>query len=183
MTDNSALGLTKVTRQVVAKGEAATIECALTKDLASPALEAMMQLKECIWPDPDGRALPDEQQANDLAMLLELIEDLASGEDPPAGFYNFLKDGIWELKVHGIRMTFYDTDGAGRLVTRGFERSDRDHRLKLLPMDFGSTIRLGHTFGKPVSVRRTEPEELKSAFQVRKEDLQHDERNRKQNGW
>lgn len=182
LTSNRDLGLHKVSRAVIVRGQMAIVECAVTESGVSPALDAIEQLRNRSWPDPDGRTLPDEAQALDYAMLMELIQDVADGGYGPVGYTNYLRDGVWEFKVRGIRMTFYDTDGRGSSVDKSFKRDDVDWRRKLLPDDFGEIIRLGHTFGKAAGIRVTPRADLVRAFIVRKEDLDHDRRARGQNG-
>lgn len=171
---HGGLGLTKVSRRVVKDGKWAMVECALRADGTSPAIELFDRLKEQMWDDPDSQALPDEYQASILFRLYAAIEGISDGEDPEPGVLEFLRNGIWQLNVASLRLTFYDTDGKGSCPSLHFVPERQFDGTYRLPDSFAEIIRLGHYFGKPRAVRRTPKEHLRTAFAVRKEDMEYD---------
>ena len=165
----------EVERRKVVEGPWAMFECAVCTDLTSPASQALDELAKGVFPDPEQDRYPDKRQVQDRFLLLDLMHRIAGGDDFLGTSMNYLRDGIWELKVGAIRMSFYDTDGFGYPATTCFtEGTGIDWKAKLLPEDFGFLVRLGYTFGKPLNVRKTRVEDLKLAELVRKEDLEHD---------
>lgn len=160
------------------RGSYCQIECAIREDGSEPSSELLSVLAAQMWPDPDADELPDSYQAGILARLYAALEDVAAGEDPAEGMYNYLNEGMWEFKVSTLRLTFYDTDGAGSSTSIASDATTAwDGSAKhYLPEEFGldGIVRLGHHFPKPRSVRRTPEADLKQAFVVREEDFSHD---------
>ena len=170
--------MSKVNRQILADGEFHEIACAVLKDgKTSPVLELLAQLDAGVWPDPSVDEFPDERQARDRARFFAEIEHLANEGEPLRG-YNYLHDGIWELKIGPLRVTFYDTPGDGTFTAKkgrkaeGYWSASSFH----FPHDFDRYVRLGHYFAK--TGRKTLPADLQRSFDVRQEDLEHDRRAR-----
>jgi hypothetical protein len=164
-----------VSRIVVAEGSHAVVECAVRADGAtSPAADFLAQLGSGRWHDPQSEVEPDMRQVSLRDRLLALVEHLANGYDPPRNMFNYLDDGMWELKVTNARLTFYDTDGRGDSVTRQAEFADdwRGEPQARLPEDFGGIIRLGHSFAKVG--QKTLRTDIDQAMRLREEDLAHD---------
>lgn len=171
-----ALQSSKVNRRVVADGGHCEVSCAVRADgTTSPASDLFDQLAANTWADPHADKLPDERQTRHRDRLIALCEALADGNDLPNGSFNALQAGIWELKVDGIRVTFYDTDGTGSYVDTAPEYEDTwdGGRRPVFPMDdLEEHIRLGHCFAK--TTQKTTDEDLHQSQQVREEDLAHD---------
>lgn len=168
----------KVTRTVVVDGAYAEIACAVRSDGTVPAMVLLEELEQGVWNDPQAVELPDERQVDDRIRLLALIEMLGEDGEIPRdtiqGGYNRLGDqGMWELKVGTIRLTFYDTDGVGGFVPKlGTKEDTWNGYYWQLPDDFDEFIRLGFAFGK--SEAKTKRDDLYEAHSVRAEDLEHD---------
>lgn len=170
------LRLTKVQRRVVADGSCFEVSCAISADgTTSPASAVIDELSEGMWADPEATELPDEYQPRLRTRLLAHVKQLAEEGDLPPSAYNRLREGIWELKVESIRMTFYDTDGDGGWTPKNGERLDTwDGYRWDLPQDFDDYIRLGHCF--PKTGQKTSEEDLNASCTIREEDVQHDRR-------
>lgn len=167
--------MTKVDRRVVADGDYFEVACAVAADgVTSPAAVVIDELEVGMWADPDAEALPDEYQPKLRTRLLAHIKQLATQGELPAKAYNRLQDGVWELRVESVRMTFYDTDGEGgwspktgeKLVTWDGYRWD-------LPDDFDEYLRLGHCFAKVG--QKTPPGDIDKSRTMREEDVSHDQ--------
>lgn len=165
--------MAKVTRRLVADGDAYEISCALRSDGTSPAAELLDALDDQMWPDPEAELLPDEYQATTRRRLIAHIEMLAWEGDLPRQAYNRLEDGIWEIKVGNLRLSFFDTDGVGGFEPKLGESGPAwdGSALHLLP-EFDDYIRLGHHF--PKQSQRTTYEDLQECQNVRLEDVTHD---------
>ena len=172
----ATLQSSKVARRVVADGTYCEVACAVLADgVTSPASDLLDQLDEAMWPDPEVDQLPDERQTRHRSRLISLCEALADGDDLPAGSWNALPEGMLELKVDGIRVTFYDTDGHGNYSSAAPEYTDRwdGTRQPVLPIDdFQEHIRLGHCF--PKTTQKTTMKDIQRSQQVREEDVSHD---------
>ncbi len=169
------LGLTKAERRKVNEGRYATIECAIRKDGSSPASDLLDELEGHIWCDPLADELPDAYQAKLYARLLAEIENLADGYDPSPQHLNYLDNGIWELKITNLRLTFYDTDGRGSPCTQHSDvEFELGRKVHCLPEQFGRAgiIRLGHHF--PKQSQKTTERDLQLSSTVRREDLSLD---------
>lgn len=168
------LRLTKVQRRVVADGAFYEVSCAVAADeVTAPSAQVLDELRSGMWADPEAEVLPDEYQPRLRTRLLAHVTQLAQdGELPPHAF-NRLDDGIWELKVESIRMTFFDTDGAGNWTPKMGGRIETwdGHRWDL-PEDFDEYIRLGHCFAK--EGQKTPPEHIEASCTMREEDVYHD---------
>lgn len=171
------LRLPKVQRMVIADGEYCEVACAVRADgITSPAAQLLEELSSGNWPDPHAEELPDEHQVKLHRRLIAHAEQLANGEYLPPTAYNRLVEGIWELKVETVRLTFYDTDGEGHWTPKsGTSVATWDGRNRVeLPEDFDEFLRLGHAFAK--TSQRTLEADLQESMQVREEDVQHDAR-------
>lgn len=169
------LRLTKVRRIVVADGDFYEVACAVVADgVSSPAATLLEELKEGMWADPQADVLPDEYQPRLRTRLLAHITELAKTGDLPPRAYNRLEDGVWEIKVEGIRLTFYDTDGAGGWVPKQGETVPTwDGRQRHeLPDDFDQYVRLGHHF--PKKGQKAARADIDRSIEVRTEDVSHD---------
>ncbi len=165
--------MTKQARRVVADGETYEICCALREDGSSPTSDLLDKLEEMVWPDPAATELPDEYQTSLRRRLIAHVEMLAEEGDLPRSAYNRLQDGIWELKVGNLRVSFYDTDGKGGFTAKDGESSPSwdGGTLHFLP-EFDENIRLGHTFAK--EGQQTKSEDIEACRLTREEDLAHD---------
>ncbi|MBH0023811.1 hypothetical protein [Salinibacterium sp. SWN248] len=138
-------------------------------DGSLPAVSLLDGLEEETLPDFDGPA-----------RLLEGLEDkiwaLCTGEDLPLAAYNYLHDGIWELREKNVRLTYYDTDGIGNFSPKSGERKwamgQGKNRNFYIPEEMDKFIRLGHWFKK--IGQKTDEADLQNSYQVRVEDLEHD---------
>lgn len=149
-------------------------------DGSSPVSEALEELQRGEWlSDPDhadGEPWPDERQVDDRLKLLSLIRYMADhGEPASSTSMNLLVDGIWEFKVGGKRIPFFDTAGDGACTPKPRVASKEDavpgSMYWWIP-EFDDYLRLTHLFGK--DAQRTRPEELAHARKIRGEDLSHD---------
>lgn len=167
--------MTKVNRIVVYEGHHCKIECGIREDGSEPAHALLTELQNRVWPDPEADELPDSYQVRTYTRLLAAIHDVANGDDPEPHMHNFLGDGMWEFKVNNLRLTYYDTNGAGESTTIGSEEEWRwDGSKHRMPEDFGTEglVRLGHHFAK--QTQKTSRRDLDEAFAVRREDFHHD---------
>ena len=110
-------------------------------------------------------------------VLMDLIDAIAAGEQIPASRYNYLDDGMWELKPKGkLRATFYDTDGLGHYTPKRGDRrwstGEGKERNFYVETEKDTCIRLGHWFVK--SGRTTAQSDLDASFDLRDEDLTYD---------
>lgn len=170
--DGGGLRLGKVQRRVAVDGRFHEIAYALRADGTSePGWDLMTQLENKRW--PDGRR-SDDHQPNLRRRLLAIIQYLAeNGEIDSRGSYNSLGNGLWELKVEDIRLTFYDTDDQGSWDPKlGESVSVMGRNVWILPEDFEVFIRLGLWFEKVDN--RALPSDIDEAHQVRMEDIDHD---------
>lgn len=165
--------MTKVVRTLVYKG-VKTIECGRSSDGLSPADELIKLLLAKQWVNSEAVKYPDEKQASFYNRLRDLLRMLALDEELPLGTFNRLEDGIWELKVNNLRLTFYDTDGVGGFVPKlGTREHDWDGKgYWELPDDFDDLIRLGTYFEK--DDQQAPPEEIARSIEFREEDISHD---------
>jgi hypothetical protein len=156
------------------------VEHAVLADLTSPSLVAITQMEAGEWEeDPDVEEIPDDAQMTQAQRLRAGIEFFADYGYPQNSFctINALRDGIWEFKKGRIRVSFYDTDGAGGWTPKGkhIDRANSDdpddEQFWWLPR-FDDMIRLGHCFGKTTQV--TEEEDIEMTLRVRLEDTAHD---------
>lgn len=154
-------------------GDWYTVHCALRGDLTAPASELLDDLDEGVWADPQAVALPDEYQANVRRRLLVSIEALAMEGTLPRGAFNRLEEGIWELKVANLRLSFFDTDGNGGYTPKiGEAYTSWNGRTEYDLPEFDEKLRLGHYFAK--TAQRTSNEDLEACKTVRLEDVAHD---------
>ncbi|SDG88282.1 hypothetical protein SAMN04488590_2102 [Microbacterium sp. 77mftsu3.1] len=166
-----SLPLPKVERTIVAEGSYSVVEGAVDADGVHPVVELLHLLGQNMWPNPNVEELPDEYQTNQRSRLIALLELLAEGEDLPPRSVNYLTDGIWELVVNDLRVTFYGTEGDGLLdlkepPPRGFWTNAS------FEGDYASRIRVGHFFAK--TGQKTLESEIQTAIRIRDEDLAHD---------
>ena len=162
------------------RGRAHLVCFSVRSDSSEPAKEMLRQLSAGEWrPDTDHEpedAWPDERQATDRTMLLQIIRNFAEqGKPTTRSSVNSLNDGLWEFKRGAKRMTFYDTDGRGTRHTKelinDIADADRDDSMWRYPT-FDRQLRLGHCFAK--SGPKTDPKDIDEAHEVREEDLEHD---------
>lgn len=135
----------------------------------------LRELRSGFWNDPRSTVRPDRRQISDYHKLRALLEELAStGYIENEGSYNSLHDGMWELKLNNIRLTFYDTSGDGYYEPKlGETRWDwSQKRRQHLPEDFDEQIRVGHGFAK--TGQKAPEAEVKRAKALREEDVNHD---------
>lgn len=173
-SQHRGLGLTNVSRTVLADGDYHEVACAVLCDgVSSPVVELLAQLKEGNWPDPNISEFPDEYQANTRRRFLAQVAHLADFGELEQGF-NRLDGGIWEFKVESLRVTFFDTPGDGTFTPKFGEEYDSwdGRRLVEFPTDFDEFIRVGHYFGK--DGQKAPPEDVKRSIEVREEDVAHD---------
>ncbi len=150
------------------------VSCAVASDgVTAPASTLLDELSSGMWPDPHAESLPDEWQPRLRTRLLAHVKQLAEEGELPPGAYNRLDEGIWELKVEAIRVTFYDTDGAGNWSPKYGDRVDvwGGSRWEL-PEDFDEFLRLGHCFAK--ETQRTPADDIEASCAMREEDVSHD---------
>ncbi len=139
----------------------------------SPASDLLDDLSEGMWDDPEAESLPDEYQPTLRRRLIANIEYFANHGELGRDSYNRLRDGIWEFKASGVRISFYDTDGIGGYDPKHGERvSTWDQRYIYELPEFDEFIRLGHAF--PKTSQKTTEADLASCATVREEDLEHD---------
>lgn len=165
--------MAKVVRTLVYKG-VFTVECGRGADGESPAHDLLKLLLAKQWVNSEAEKYPDEKQASFYIRLRDLLKRLAQDEELPLGTYNRLDDGVWELKVNNLRLTFYDTDGVGGYVPKHGTRKygwDGKHYWEL-PYDFCDDIRLGTYFEK--DDEQAPPAEVARSIEFREEDLSHD---------
>lgn len=126
-----------------------------------------------MWPDPNAEKLPDSYQASIKRRFLAEIQHIADYGEPAESF-NYLQDGIWEIKVSSLRVSFYDTDGRGNFdpkVSEPFTNYQGKNEYPF-PDDFEDYLRVGHYFGK--DRQKTSQHDLMMCTQVREEDLEQD---------
>lgn len=163
--------MTKVARTIVVDGGYSTVEGCVREDGTSPIVELLAQLETNMWPNPNVEEFPDEYQATQRARLLTLLELLGEGENLPPRSINYLRDGIWELVVNDLRVTFYGTDGEGNLDMK--EPPPRGYWSNAVwEGDYAPFIRVGHYFAKTGT--KTDPADIQRAIEVRDEDLAND---------
>ena len=163
MTEKTTLHLSKVSRTLIYVGTHFAIECAIRKDGSSPALGMLNQLAQGMVEIPDFPP-PDSLQTSFLTDMMLFLKEIADGYQPREGALNYLTEGIWELKRETIRITFYDTDGAGKF---------HGHQHKsFLEAQFYPILRLGHSFVKQSA--KTSQEDIYQALATRTEDIDHD---------
>lgn len=127
------------------------------------------------WPNPNVKRLPDEYQTSQRTRLLALAEAVAEEEPLRRNDFNFLDDGVWELKINDLRVSFFDVDGEGGWVPKNGEKVPAwDGDRYELPDDFDKLIRVGHYFAK--TGKRTAKTDIFRSIEVRKEDVAHDTR-------
>lgn len=163
MSEKSTLHLSKVSRTLIYVGTHFAIECAIRKDGSSPAMAMLNELARGSVEIPDFPP-PDAAQPSFLTDLMVFIKEIADGFQPRSGALNYLTEGIWELKRETIRITFYDTDGAGNFHGHQHKR--------FLETQFYPILRLGHSFVKQSA--KTSQEDIHLALLTRKEDIDND---------
>ena len=163
MSEKTTLHLSKVSRTLIYVGTHFAIECAIRKDGTSPAMRMLNQLAQARVEIPDFPPL-DTAQPLFLTDLMIFIKEIADGYLPRSGALNYLTEGVWELKRETIRITFYDTDGAGNF--HGHQRKS------FLEDQFYPILRLGHSFVKQSA--KTSQEDINLALLTRKEDIDYD---------
>lgn len=142
--------------------------------VTAPAQILLDELAAGSWEDPGAEVLPDEYQVHLRRRLIALVEQLANeGEIWPESARNSLGDGIWEFKVEGVRLTFFDTDGVGGWVPKlGEQESTWDGGTRWVLPNFDEHVRLGHAF--PKVSQRTLQNDIDESRLVRQEDVSHD---------
>ena len=163
MDELNTLQIGKVSRTLIYVGSHFAIECAIRKDGSSPAMRMFDQLAQGRVNIPDVPP-PDSAQPSFLTDLMIFIKEIADGYLPRSGALNYLTEGLWELKRETIRITFYDTDGAGNFHGHQHKRFLEDQ--------FYPILRLGHSFVK--QSEKTSQEDLYQALLTRKEDIHYD---------
>lgn len=164
--------MAKVDRLVLVDGDEHEISCAVLADgVTAPVRNLLAELSARVWPDPKADRLPDEYQASMKKRFLAQVAHLADyGE--LEGQYNYLTEGIWELKVASLRVSFFDTPGDGSFRPKYSVKSPAVGSLPMPEEDFDEYIRVGHYFGKDGT--KTPDADLKQSLKVRMEDLSHD---------
>ena len=162
--------MSKVCRVVLVDGAAHEVACALRADgVTAPVVDLLELLESQVWPDPDAEEIPDSYQAKIKHRFLASVDHLAEFGELEDGF-NVLEDGIWEIKISSLRVTFYDTPGDGTYSPKSVEKLSP---WKVpFPENFDEYIRLGHHFGKTGQV--SGKSNIDEAKLVRVEDLSHD---------
>ena len=163
MSEKNTLHLSKVTRTLIYVGTHFAIESAIRKDGTSPAMRMFDQLSQGRLEIPDFPP-PDNAQTLFLTDLMIFIKEIADGYQPRSGALNYLTEGVWELKRETVRITFYDTDGAGNFHGHQHKR--------FLEAQFYPILRLGHSFVKQSA--KTSQEDIEQALLTRKEDIDYD---------
>jgi hypothetical protein len=120
--------------------------------------------------------LADARPPRDYVKLWVMVRTLADTGLPVHGqAVNYLRDGLWEFKIGSLRLTFYDTEGAGECQPKPKIRDIQDaasaDHYWWFPR-FAPTIRLGHYWLK--SSQRANPADINRALQLRAQDLAHD---------
>ena len=166
--------MTKVARRLFVDGDYFEVACAVASDgVTSPAARTIDELEVGMWDDPHADSLPDEYQPKLRSQLLAHLTNLANYGDLPPSAYNRLRDGIWEVKVESIRITFFDTDGQGGWTPKLGTRVDKwDGYRWDLPADFDEYLRLGHSFAK--TGQKTPSDHIDASLHMREEDTAHD---------
>lgn len=163
--------MTKVERSVVAEGVCHIIENAVRLDGTEPAglfMDLLRQGKVIV----NEEEQVDEYLPRDASHVKAAIKDFAEGRELPSNRYNKLRDGIWEFKSGDVRVSFYDTDGAGGFTPKfGTVKQTHWRTIVELP-EFDDSIRLGHCF--PKQSRTTAESDIALTKTVRLEDLSHD---------
>lgn len=173
LIDGGDLRLAKVARRVVADGGMYEVACAVGRDgKTAPASDLLDDLETGMWADPNAKSLPDEWQPRLRTRLLAHVNQLANEGDLPGSAYNRLEEGVWELKVESVRVTFYDTDGAGGWSPKYGERVGMGSWARWELPDFDEFLRLGHCFAK--ETQSTPPDDIRASCTVREEDVEHD---------
>jgi len=164
----------------VAKGAKHVVECGVLNDGTSPALDFLNSLRAGTWSDPkrDTSGPPDEQ-IKDWAMFMRMAKRLADFDMPTGGKSQTrdLEDGIWEFKRDRLRLSWYDTNGAGSydpkpwIHDRAQSPAPDDDESWWFPL-FDWNIRLGHAFPKGGDF--TDTFDIQETIRVRAEDVAHD---------
>lgn len=163
--------MSKVERSEVADGVCHIIENAVRLDGTEPAalfIDLLDQGKMIV----NEEELVDEYLPKDASHVRAAIDDLAEGRELASNRYNELRDGIWELKSGDVRVSFYDTDGAGQFTPKSGAVTQTHWRKIIELPDFDDYIRLGHCF--PKQSRATAESDITLTKTVRLEDLSHD---------
>ncbi|MGP9490606.1 hypothetical protein ACT3UD_18235 [Glutamicibacter sp. 287] len=165
--------MSKVERILIVDGGHCEVSHALRADKSVPAAEFLEALSRQNWPIEDIE-LPDEKQPSFRSRMLACLRDIAEGYDILIKDHNKLVDGIWELKADVLRLTFYDTDGAGKYTPKEGSRVPpiQGNGWILDVTELDEYVRTGHAFSK--SSQKTSRADLDEAIMVRKEDLHHD---------
>jgi len=167
--------MAKVDRRVIHDGAVYEVACAVRADaVTSPVSEFLDRLKEQTWrTDAAEAGLAPDEQVRAHAFLLATIRHFAdTGEFAHWTDRRPLRDGIWEIKRLHLRLSFYDTDGAGGYTPKYANRLPMAGGGRFEIPEFDEFIRLGTAFGK--TGRQTPPHELALATLIREEDLAHD---------
>lgn len=173
ISDLRSLGLTKVSRLVLADGDFYQVQCAVLRDgVSAPAADLLAQLEKGVWRDPAVDRFPDEYQPTVRRRLLAEVEYLAENGELE-GQFNRLRMGIWELKIGNLRVTFYDTPGDGTFSPKfGEPYWEWDGSQSWILPDFDEFVRLGHCFAK--DSQKTREIDIQHSIRVREEDISHD---------
>lgn len=153
------------------------MECAVRSDGSEPAKTFLAELKRGMWrEDAEAETFPHDEQIEDYYRFLDLISELAEhGCFARENDYNYLDQGVWELKVYTKRLSFFDTDGSGadnpKPKITDITLADTDDETWRFP-SMDRLIRLGFAF--PKLGDKTEPDFLREAVNTRKEDLARD---------
>ena len=168
--------MAKVKRRVVHDGNIYEVACAVRADgVTSPVDQFLNQLEGRAWRQETGETstLNADEQYSAYEWVLAAIEFFAEhGEFHHRGNYNYLYEGIWEIKRYDLRISFYDTDGHGGYEPKMGVRSVYGGGGGFPLPDFDEYIRLGTVFEKTAA--RAPREELDLAAVIREEDLAHD---------
>jgi hypothetical protein len=166
--------MSKVARRVVADGVVYEVACAVRSDGTTSPVSDFLDLLAGGLVDPSSALdLEPDEQISHRAWLEAALERFADeGDLPGPRDWNRLRDGVWEIKRFNLRVTFFDTDGAGGYDPKiGFDGGYWNPPE--LP-EFDEYIRLATAFVKPPKVRKTPEREIALAKQVREEDVCHD---------
>lgn len=168
----------KLQRRMIAAGECYVVECAVRADRSEPAKEFLDLLKVGMWKDdPDSDSIPDDEQIQDWAVLLDKIKYLAKqGEPERKDDINYLDDGLWEFKVASKRLAFFDTPGDGSYEAKAkiIDRASSPHEDSWawwVP-DFDDYIRLANYW--PKTEEKAGQFNIEEGRKIREEDLSHD---------
>lgn len=171
------LAVAKVDRRLEYTGDRYEIRYAICSDGRSPAEEFLDELAQGAWQeglDAGDNKIDQTFHADTFKALMKRYA--RTGELRGKHEINGLGRGIWEFKVSAKRLSFFDTDGAGKFIKRDtYKRQDHADRpgSKIWHMpDLDRHLRLADGF--PKRGQQTPKKPIDWANRIRKEDTSHD---------